>query len=209
MSPTLGVRALLTATALVTFASASVIGQDVKSTLVEIHEGTAAFDASTNLPAIKIHGKSDAVEGRARIRQSTDGLVIERLEAILPVKSLKTGMTLRDEHMRKFVFTTADGQVPDVRFVSSHSSCSGATGSYSCKLVGDLFIRNTARPFSIVLKVADDGSTMRAAGSGVVRLSAYAIPPPSQLGVKTQDDVTLRMDFVVRRGDDRIAAEGR
>ena len=112
--------------------------------------------------------------------------------------------------MLKYVFTTADGKVPDMRFVAERTTCSAAAGgAQTCKVAGDLFIRNVARPFSIVLKVSDDGSYFRAAGDGVVLLSTYDIAPPSQLGVTTKDDVTLHMDFVVKRVDEQIAKDSR
>ena len=202
--------ALPAAIALVAFLSTGAVAEAAQSQPVEIHEGSATFEASTSLPAMRIHGKSQALRGRARIRKSADGLVIERLEAVLPVWTLKTGLALRDEHMRKYVFTTADGKVPDMRFVAEGAACSGAAGgAQTCKVSGDLFIRDVARPFSIVLKVSDDGTLLRAAGDGVVRLSTYAISPPSQLGVKTMDDVKLHMDFVVRRVEEQIARDSR
>lgn len=203
-------RALAAAIPLVAFLLTGAAAQGIQSQPVEVHEGTATFDASTNLPAIRIHGKSEALQGRARIRKNADGLVIERLEAVLPVWTLKTGLALRDEHMRKYVFTTPDGKVPDMRFVAEGGVCSGAGGgAQTCKVSGDLFIRDMPRPFSIVLKVSDNGTLLRAAGDGVVRLSTYAISPPSQLGVKTLDDVKLHMDFVVRRVEEQIARDSR
>src|SRR5262245_45427476 len=78
---------------------------------IEIRGGTATFDVGTNVPVISIHGKSTALAGRARIRQTDDGLVIEDLQAAIPVRTLNTGLSLRDEHMRKYVFTTADGEL--------------------------------------------------------------------------------------------------
>jgi len=202
-------RALQTALAFVTLVSTRAVAQDIRSEPVEIREGTARFDASTNLPAIRIHGKSEGLEGRARIRKNADGLVIERLEATLPVRTLKTGMELRDEHMRKYVFTTPDGRLRDVRFVAERATCPGAGGAHTCKVSGNLFIRDVPRPFTIVLKVSDDGISLRAAGEGIVRLSTYDIAPPSQLGVKTKDDVKLQMDFVVDRVQEQIARETR
>lgn len=209
MTSVMRLEALSSAIALVAFLSTGAAAQSIESQPVAIHEGTATFDASTNLPAIKIRGKSERLQGRARIRKSTDGLVIERLEAILPVGTLKTGMPLRDEHMIKYVFTSADGKVRDMHFVAERTVCSGAGVSHTCKVSGDLSIRNLARPFEIILKVNDDGSVLRAGGDGVVRLSAYAIAPPSQLGVKTLDDVKLHMDFVVKRVEDQVARDNR
>ena len=167
-------------------------------TIVQVRGGTAVFEAATNLAAISIHGKSEALEGRATIRPGAAGLTIDQLEATVPVQTLNTGMALRDEHMQKYVFTTPDGKLPDLHFQAGKATCSGSEAQSTCQLTGELTIRGTARPFAIELKVTKTGSAFRAVGGGVVKLSTYGIPLPSQLGVKTQDDVRLRLDFVAK-----------
>ena len=179
--------------------------QGHESAMVAI-SGTAAFDSSTTVPMISIHGKSTALEGRARVRQDGDSLIVEQLEALVPIRTLSTGMGLRDEHMRKNVFTSADGSVSDVRFVADRVVCVGPAGAKrTCQLSGDLTIRGTARPFAITLDVKNDGSAYRAVGDGIAKLSAYGIPAPSQLGVTAQDEVKVHLDFVVKRVEERIA----
>jgi polyisoprenoid-binding protein YceI len=191
------------------FAATSALAQGNEASRVEIHGGTATFDADTNVAVISIHGKSTALEGHARIRQSADGLVIEQLEAALPVRTLNTGMGLRDEHMRKYVFTTPDGLLPDMRFVAERAVCAGSGAAKSCQLSGDMIIRDTPRPFAITLKVSDQGSSFRVTGDGIVKLSTYGIPLPTQLGVTTVDDVKFHVDFVVQRVEARIALSTR
>jgi polyisoprenoid-binding protein YceI len=169
------------------------------TTPVEVRGGTASFDVDTNMPALSVHGKSNALEGRVRIRRGPEGPLLEQIEAKLPVESLQTGLKLRDEHMRKYIFTTSDGQVPDVRFAADKATCSKGSGNQStCEVTGDLVIRGTAKPFTIALKVTEDKGSYHASGDGVVKLSTYGIEKPSQLGVKTTDDVKLRLDFTAR-----------
>jgi polyisoprenoid-binding protein YceI len=176
--------------------SASVWAADQESTSIEVHSGTVTFDASTNVSAISVHGKSSALEGHARVRQTEQGLAIDAVEASVPVSTLGTGMGLRDSHMRKYVFTTADGQVPDVKLDAGHAVCSPvASHDMTCQLSGNLEIRGVLRPFSISLKVSESGGTFRAAGDADVKLSAYQIERPSQLGVQTADDVKLHLEF--------------
>jgi len=179
--------------------------------LVEVKNGTAAFEVGTNVGAISVHGKSNDLTARLRMRQSPDGAVLEGIEAAVPVKSIGTGMGLRDSHMRKYVFTTADGQVPDLKFSADKAVCSKGEGRQStCQLSGNLAIRGTERPFSIVLKVSEDGDTLRAVGNGTVTLSAYGIERPSQLGVTTEDDVKLRLDLTAKQAGTRpVATSGR
>jgi polyisoprenoid-binding protein YceI len=166
---------------------------------VEVRGGTASFDVGTNVPALAVHGKSTALQGRVRVRRGSEGPVLEQIDAAVPVKTLGTGMGLRDNHMRKYIFTTEDGQTPDVRFVADKATCSKVAANQStCQVAGELTIRGTARPFAIALKVTEDGDGYRASGDSVVKLSTYGIPQPSQLGVKTADEVKLRLDFTAR-----------
>jgi len=179
--------------------------------VVEVKNGTAAFEVGTNVGAISVHGKSNDLTARLRMRQAPDGAVLEGIEAAVPVKSIGTGMGLRDSHMRKYVFTTTDGQVPDLKFSADKAVCSKGEGRQStCQLSGNLAIRGTERPFSIVLKVSEDGDTLRAVGDGTVTLSAYGIERPSQLGVTTEDDVKLRLDLTAKQAGTRpVATSGR
>jgi polyisoprenoid-binding protein YceI len=169
------------------------------ATPVEVRGGTASFDVGTNVPALSVKGKSNALEARGRIVPGANGPQLEQIEATVPVKTLNTGMGLRDEHMRKYVFTTSDGQTPDVKFVAKSAACTKTGGNSStCDVTGDLSIRGTARPFTIALKVTENADSYRAAGEGIVKLSTYGIAQPSQLGVRTDDEINLRLEFTAR-----------
>jgi polyisoprenoid-binding protein YceI len=169
---------------------------DHESTTVDVHGGTVTFDAATNVSAISVHGKSTALEGHARVQHTDQGLTIDQLDATVPIASLATGMGLRDSHMRKYVFTAADGQVPDLKLDAAHADCARVGGrDLTCQLSGTLAIRGTARPFAMTLKVTESGGAFHAAGDADVKLSAYQIERPSQLGVQTDDDVKLHLDF--------------
>jgi polyisoprenoid-binding protein YceI len=168
------------------------------ATPVEVRDGTATFDADTNVGAISVHGKSTNVRGRALVRQAGEAIVLEQVQAVLAVKSISTGMGLRDEHMRKYVFTTTDGQVPDVTFTSDRSECAASGGDSTCQVSGTLAIRGTPRPFTIALKVQKAGDGFKAKGDSTVKLSAYGIERPSQLGVTTTDDVKLHLEFTAK-----------
>ena len=168
-------------------------------TPVEVRGGTASFDVGTNVPALSVHGKSTSLEARGQIRPGANGPQLEQIEATVPVKTLGTGMGLRDDHMRKYVFTTPDGQTPDVKFTAKQAACSKSGSNQStCDVTGDLSIRGIARPFTIALKVNENGDSYRAQGEGLVKLSTYGIPQPSQLGVHTDDEIKLRLDFTAR-----------
>jgi polyisoprenoid-binding protein YceI len=174
---------------------------------VEVRGGTATFDAPTNVSAISVHGKSTEVQGRAVVRQAGDGIAIDQLEANLPVKSITTGLGLRDDHMRKHIFTTSDGQMPDLKFSSETASCAPASsGESTCTLSGTLAIRGAGRPFTIALKVKKTGDAYHAEGDSIVKLSTYGIERPSQFAVTTTDDVKLHLEFTAKPAANAIAS---
>jgi polyisoprenoid-binding protein YceI len=200
LAPALHTRLLgISLSAALVSSLAVVSAADHDATTIEVHGGTVTFDASTNVSAISVHGKSTALEGHARVRQTEQGMAIEAVEASVPVMSLETGMSLRDSHMRKYVFTAADGQVPDVKLDAGHAVCAPSAGrDMTCQLSGNLAIRGVLRPFTIALKVTESAGSFRAAGEADVKLSTYQIERPSQLGVQTADDVKLHLEFTGR-----------
>jgi|SRR5579862_2045543 len=162
-----------------------------------IVNGVASFSVATNIMAIEVSGKSTAVQARVTVRQEGGSMTLQHIEASLAAKSLNTGMGLRDEHMRKHIFTTAGGDVPDLRFEGGEVDCPAAAPGreIACKVSGSLAIRGVPKPFSIALKVRQTGDLVRASGDGIVKLSDYGIERPTQLGVKTSDDVKIHLDL--------------
>jgi polyisoprenoid-binding protein YceI len=90
--------------------------------------------------------------------------------------------------------------VPEVTFVSREATCApqAAKAPAACTVSGDLAIRGILRPFTMTLMVSREGGGFRAAGDGIVKLSAYGIEQPAQFGVRTRDDVKLHLDFTAR-----------
>ena len=166
---------------------------------ITIPHATAMFVALTNMPGITVKGKSEALHARVRMRRVSDGVALDSVEAWLPVKTLATGIALRDHHMRQYVFTTGAGEVPDVHFEAASAFCPGVVAGreVSCKLTGNLSIRGIARAFTMTVKIreANAAPMFRAGGDGVIRLSDYGIEPPSQFGVKTANEIQIHLEF--------------
>jgi polyisoprenoid-binding protein YceI len=190
--------------------SAPLIAASDARSEVEVRGGTVHFEAPTTVPSIKVHGKSTELDARASVRDIDDSLSLESIEATLPVKSLATGMFVRDEHMRKLVFTNADGSTPDVTFVSNGASCTSdrVKRQTECTVSGELTIRGVARPFTMTLAINRSGTMFRASGDGFLKLSAYGIEQPAQFGVRVSDTVKLHFDFVARPAVETIARSG-
>ncbi len=193
----------------VALAAAAVAAENyTETTAVAVQGGSVTFAVNTNIPALSVKGKTTSLHAQVQIRRSADGLQLEKIDARIPVKTLVTGMALRDEHMRKYIFTTASGETPDLQFTAENVSCPGSGSEIACPVSGNLSIRGVARPFTLPLKVHKDGEAFKASGDTAVKLSAYGIEQPSQFGVKTEDEVHLHVEFTSRPGGDLSSAAG-
>jgi polyisoprenoid-binding protein YceI len=172
--------------------------------MVVVENGLASFSVGTTIPVIEVSGKATALQAHAQISRRDNGITIEHIEALLPVRAIKTGMEMRDSHMAKYIFTTAKGEVPDVRFESERIDCPGVAPGHEtvCTISGNLSIRGVLHAFSLSAKVRQDagGASFRVIGDGIVKLSDYGIERPTQLGVSTTDDVKVHLDFNGRQG---------
>lgn len=142
--------------------------------------GKLEFQVETNVKLFRFKGEAGL--GSASLERSGDQL--KSLELKFPVETLKTGMSLRDKHMRERVFTTADGKTPDVVFRASDVRCSGA-----CSMNGTLSIRGETRPVVLTVQMRDSN---HAEGSTQIALSKFGIEAPSQAGVRVLDQVDVR-----------------
>jgi len=186
---------------------ASDVAKTGESIQVAIDGGTATFVSPTNVSAISVKGKSTALHAEVAIHRTPEGLQLERIEATLPVKSLVTGMGVRDEHMRKYVFTTSDGKTPDLKFEGENANCPAGKDAV-CQVAGNLSIRGVSHAFTLPVKIKEDGAQFRASGDGVVKLSDYGIEQPAQLGVKSANEVQLHLEFVAKPAPAHVASGG-
>jgi polyisoprenoid-binding protein YceI len=178
---------------------------------VTIDNGIATFSVQTNITAIEVSGKSTAVQARVQVRHDGLDTAVQHIEARMPVKSLNTGMGLRDEHMRRHIFTTASGDIPDLRFESGEIDCPAVSPGreITCVIAGSLAIRDVPRAFSMSLKLRHDGAALRASGDGTIKLADYGIERPTQLGVKIANEVKIHLDLSSREVATMTAAVGR
>jgi len=193
---------LLAVVFLATITGLLVFAQNGTRRILQSESGTAAFESATNVPGIEVAGKSTALSAQVEISDTGGRLLLRHIDALLPVKTLTTGMKMRDEHMRKYIFRTTDGQEPDIHFTADESMCDSSGGhSFDCQVAGAMSIRGVSQAFAIRLHVKDENGNsekFRAVGDGVVKLSSYGIPAPSQFGVKPNDEIRIRLDFTAK-----------
>ncbi len=177
----------------------------------EATSGTVKFVASTNIGAISIHGQSNALAGRVQAQPSGGQINVDQLEAHLDPKSLSTGMSLRDEHMRNKIFAVGDA-IPELKFAASKIQCPHPELSKetACQVQGTFTMRGIAKPFSIALKVRQAGQgSFKVSGEGRIKLTAFGVEPPCQLGVCVTDEVQLKLEFQARELQQSSQLQGR
>jgi polyisoprenoid-binding protein YceI len=153
------------------------------------------FSVGTSLSAITVHGKADPAAGGASGFQGEavfGSAGLGSLRVVMPVELLTTGMSLRDRHMKDLVFRDAGGGLPPLKLASQRIECREGR----CRISGLLSIRGIERlaDFECALEGGTGGAPVSSSScSAVIKLSSYQIEPPAQLGVKVQDEVTLKL----------------
>lgn len=159
--------------------------------------GTVKFAAATNVSVLSVHGQSSQMTATLRLRKNGDHVELENVHARVDPKTFTTGMSLRDQHLRKKVFSLDNDTMPELQFVGDKITCPELPAGHdaSCPVAGELTLRGVTRPFAINLVVTNDGKAYRISAAGAVKLSAFGIEAPCQLGVCVTDEVKLNMEF--------------
>jgi polyisoprenoid-binding protein YceI len=167
------------------------------STELRVVGGNVKFTVATNILAVSIHGESKAISAGFTLYRAGGQIQLENVRATVAPESLTTGLSLRDNHMRKKIFSLDDGTMPPLEFASDRALCpEPAAGQESvCTVPGELILRGVRRPFTFSLKVRNEGKTYRVTADSLVLLSAFGIERPCQLGVCVSDEVKLKLEF--------------
>jgi polyisoprenoid-binding protein YceI len=151
--------------------------------------GKVEFLVDTNVKMFQFKGEAKELHSKLE----RNGSQLKSVEISIPVDSLKTGMDMRDRHMKARIFTKKDGTTPDVTFKGDKSDCKPgeAASVLKCEVQGKLSIRGESRPqtLSLVLK---DGST--AQGETLVELSKFGIEAPAHAGIKVSNIVKVSFE---------------
>ena len=151
------------------------------------------FTVGSNVPLLKVTGSSGAVSGGGEGTVNGDTAVVTNLRFELDPKTLKTGMTLRDQHMREKVFTAADGSIPAVvlRADRVQAKLNPQTAKWEGKLNGQLTIRGVTRPISFTASAEKNGEGAVVTAQGTVKTSDFGVKPISYSGATVDDEVTV------------------
>jgi polyisoprenoid-binding protein YceI len=181
--------------------------------LLEVTSGTVSFEVATNVPGVEVKGKTNTVTAHVQLSTTPEGLNLQQIEFSVPVRGLSTGMKVRDEHMQKYIFTTPDGQMPDVVFSAENGLCkaAGDPRNLGCEVAGILKIRGHPHPVTMTFTARQEKESPRAFHATLdttIKLTDFEIDAPSQFGVKPSNDVKVHLDFAAKEKSGGLAEIG-
>src|SRR5215468_9887421 len=88
-----------------------------------VQSGTVKFFAATNVGVVNVHGQSTQMTATLRLRKDGSRIELENVHARIDPKTFTTGMSLRDQHLRKKVFALDNDTTPELQFVSDKITC--------------------------------------------------------------------------------------
>lgn len=150
-----------------------------------------------------IYGSTNVVEGQTFLNFDEGR---GKCNVRIPVEHMKTGIELRDEHMRSDQWLDAE-QYPEIQFRSSDVtfSKSGAGGSYRGKAKGEITIHGVTRELEADVrlrkvpekfsKMIGDGQWVRVTTEFDVKLSDFDIEiPAGQVAAKVSQVWRVKFD---------------
>lgn len=141
---------------------------------------------------LKIKGQGAQLKGKAKV----DSGVLTGDFAV-DLTPLKTGIDLRDEHMKERYLET--GKFPDAKLVLDPVKVDEAKGGSDIPFTGKLTIKGKESPVKGTLNVAfaGEGSGRSATGDAkfALKIADYPVGVPSHLGVTVADSVDVSLRF--------------
>lgn len=159
----------------------------VHAALVAIETTFVKFQA-TGPAGLKIDGDGSKLEA-----SESNGV----LKIVSSVTNLKTGMDLRDEHLRKAIHAekhgTATLEVPrsGLQFPADQKELAGSAK-------GKFTLNGTTKDIAFDYKVKREGSDYSVQGKTEIDITQFNIEKPCYLGVCVEKDVKIKVKFKLR-----------
>lgn len=132
------------------------------------------------------------IEGKSSELALTDDS--QNLTIIVPLANLKTGIDLRDKHMREKYLEV--GKYPNAELVVPRANLKlPADGSASGQAQGTMKIHGKTKPVTVSYTAKRAGSKFEVAGDVRININDFGIEVPSYMGVTVKPDVVINVRF--------------
>jgi polyisoprenoid-binding protein YceI len=159
----------------------------------KVRGGEVSFSVDANVPFLKVSGSSSAVKG------SGDGTVAGNVAQVrgahfeLDPKTLKTGISLRDQHMYEQVFTAANGSITPVvlRTGTFQAKRNPTSGKWEASFQAQLTLRGVTRPVRFHASAEQKNTEVIISAEGVIKTSEFGVKPITYSGARVNDAVNV------------------
>jgi polyisoprenoid-binding protein YceI len=159
----------------------------------KVRAGTVSFSVGANVPFLKVSGSSSAVSGSGEGTVAGNVAQVRSAHFELDPKTLKTGMSLRDEHMYQQVFTAANGSITPIvlRIGSFQAKRNPTSGKWEANFQAQLTLRGATRPVRFHASGEQKGTSVIVSAEGVVKTSQFGVKPITYSGARVNDEVNV------------------
>ena len=155
--------------------------------------GKISFTVGSNVPFVKISGSSSAVNGSGEGTIAGNVAQVRSAHFELDPKTLKTGISMRDQHMYEQVFAVANGSIAPVVLSTGafQAKRNPASGKWEANFQAQLTMRGVTRPVRFHASAEQKGSDVIINAEGAVKTSAFGVKPITYSGAKVNDEVNV------------------
>ena len=155
--------------------------------------GKITFNVDSNIAFLKVAGQSSSIRGGGEAELEGESVLVRNIKFEVDPKTLKTGMSLRDQHMYEKVFTAADGSIPPVvlRADRFEARPNGQPAKWEGNLEAQLTIRGVTRPVSFTATIEKNGGGAVISARGKVKTSAFGVKPITYSGAAVEEEVAI------------------
>jgi polyisoprenoid-binding protein YceI len=119
----------------------------------------------------------------------------DRVTIVVPLANLKTGIALRDKHMRENYLEVAKFPNAELSVARSALTLPAADGATSGRAEGAMTMHGQSRRVSFRYDAKRAGTRFDVAGDVRINMNDFGIRVPSYLGVTVNPDVTIAVKF--------------
>ena len=158
--------------------------------------GKVSFTVGANVPFLKVSGSSSAVKGSGEGTVAGNVAQVRSAQFELDPKTLKTGMSLRDQHMYEQVFTAANGSITPVvlRASAFQAKRNPTSGKWEANFQAQLTLRGVTRPVRFHGSAEQKGNQLIINAEGVVKTSEFGVKPITYSGAKVNSEVNVTVN---------------
>lgn len=150
------------------------------------YEGAFSFSVRTNTRAVRFSGEHQ--EGHHVLATFSEQGLPQQVKVVLPAEGFKTGLSLRDRHLRERVLND-EGVIFEGTANEQHCH------EQACQFTGDLLIGESKKSITLNIQTSDQFATIT--GKWTLALDQQGLEAPSHLGVTVQNEIPI--EFELRR----------